>query len=709
MPNPSRQALILTLLALLVGLPMAPAGLAQEATPVASPMASPLASPVAGAEGVYADPAGRFTVPIPTGWRAETVEDYAVLTSPEGDISATLLVVEGTDPAAAVAQAWQRVEPGFDRQPEQTVEPPPPPGVERLVVLTYDSGQASGEVVQGVGRLVGDRVYVQLYRGELAALARRAAQIQIIDSGFAITGVEQADLSGVEPRPLTPELLAELEGYIADTLARLEVPGASVAIVQDGQIVYEQGFGVRELGGSAPVGPETRMMIGSTTKSMTTLLMATLVDDGRLRWDTPVVDLLPTFAVADPELTQRLTVRNLVCACTGVPRRDLEFIFNAEQFSAEDVVASLAGFEFFTGFGEAFQYSNQMVATGGYAAAVAAGGREGSLYDDYVGAMQARVLDPIGMPSSTFSFAAVEASPDHATPHGATLEATYEPIPLEAEEFVTPVAPAGALWSTAGDMARYAITELNRGVGPDGNRVVSAENLEETWQPQVPVSAETSYGLGWFIDDWKGRRLIHHGGNTFGFTSDLAFMPDAGIGVVVLTNGQATNLFNEAVRYRVLELAFDQEPEFDRQVAFFVEQGEQALAGLQGQLGEAVDPEAVRPFVGRYRHAVLGSAELTLRDGSGGGTEPVLSLDVGEFSTALLPTTAPGPEGDRYLTVDPPLVGLLTILRQVDGVPNVVVVDPASGEEYAFTPDGAATPAAATPAVRLPSVATPVP
>src|SRR5690606_10482055 len=141
--------------------------------------------------------------------------------------------------------------------------------------------------------------------------------------------------------------------------------------------------GTRDPATGEPLTPDTHMMIGSIGKTMTTMLMATLVDDGLMQWDTPVVEILPEFEVADPTLTEQMTVRNLVCACTGVPRRDLELLFNANELSAEEIVESLATFEFFTDFGEAFQYSNQMVATGGYVAAAAAGGEYGNLYDAY--------------------------------------------------------------------------------------------------------------------------------------------------------------------------------------------------------------------------------------------------------------------------------------------------------------------------------------
>ena len=121
------------------------------------------------------------------------------------------------------------------------------------------------------------------------------------------------------PLPLTGERLATFEAYVAATLAEIHVPGAAVAVVQGGAVAFLQGFGVRELGRPAPVTADTLLRIGSVTKSFSSLLAATLVDAGRLTWETPLVDLLPTFAVADPDLTPRLTVRDAFCACTGLP------------------------------------------------------------------------------------------------------------------------------------------------------------------------------------------------------------------------------------------------------------------------------------------------------------------------------------------------------------------------------------------------------
>ncbi|MBK8047691.1 MAG: beta-lactamase family protein [Anaerolineales bacterium] len=193
--------------------------------------------------------------------------------------------------------------------------------------------------------------------------------MQIITTGFKISGLEEEDLTGIAPLTVTPAITEPLEAFIEDYMEKFDIPGAAVGIVQNGSVVYARGFGVANPETGAPMTPETNLMIGSTGKSLTTLMMGTLVDDGLMTWDTPVVELFPAFKVKDPELSKTITMRNLVCACTGVPRRDFEFLFNAQEQKAEDIVASLGDFEFFTKFGEAFQYSNQMVGTAGYVAA----------------------------------------------------------------------------------------------------------------------------------------------------------------------------------------------------------------------------------------------------------------------------------------------------------------------------------------------------
>ncbi len=404
-----------------------------------------------------------YDLTVPEGWTRTATGPLSHLQSPEGTIDLWFGVVDATDAAAAITVAWHDA--GMTVPAPLEVTPAPArPGFAATTVLTY---APEGQVVrQAVAEERDGRYFVTLVRGELAALDRRGAQVNIAVTSFLPAGVPTGDLAGVTPARLDKADLAALSTHVTEALDLFDIPGAVVAVVQDGDVRLLQGFGVRAQGQPDPVTPDTRMMIGSVGKTMTTLLMARLVEEGVLAWDDPVRTILPEFAVADAYLSETITVRNLVCACSGVPRRDMEFLFNAATLDAEHVIASLAGFEFFTGFGEAFQYSNQLVATGGWVAAAAAGAAWGDLDEGYFATMQDRIFMPIGMARTTFDVSQVMADPDHALPHAPHGSGARRMLSPETEQALMPVAPAGASWSTGADMARYLQTLLAGGITP---------------------------------------------------------------------------------------------------------------------------------------------------------------------------------------------------------------------------------------------------
>jgi len=612
---------------------------------------------------VYEDPTGVFSVPVPTGWTVEERDEYVTMVSPEGGIEVHLLLRDEDDLEAVIQAARAVVDPDFDVPVDAVLEPPSEPGIERTVIVNYDNPR--GELYQSIAQLHEGVVHVTLIDSELEAVQRRGTQVNLIFDGYRILALEESDLRGVEPRPVH-EVLDEFEAFIERTLHAFGIPGAAVAIVQDDEVVYASGFGVRAVGGEAMTA-DTHMHLGSTGKTITTMLMAAMVDEGLFDWDTAIVEVLPEFAVADPGLTESMVMWHLVCACSGVPRRDYELLFNAAEMTAEDVVESLATFEFFTDFGEVFQYSNQLVATGGYAAAAADGAAWGGLMRGYADSLERRVLAPIGMPHTTMSLEQVIARAEHGFPHQLDLETgDYTEVPLDIERLLLPIAPAGAHWSTAEDMARYMLTQLGVGVAPDGTRVVSEANLLATWEPAVPITATASYGLGWIVAEYRGLRLLTHGGNPLGFTSEFAFMPEVGLGVVVLTNAQGTNTVNTSVRDRLFELVFEQPAQSEALLAFALEQTERSLAELQARLLPEVDADAVTPHLGTFLSPVLGPITIWLEDG-------VLMLDAGEFRSEMRPLVDAQGEIEQYLAMAGPLPGVALRLTHEDGEPVVVL------------------------------------
>jgi hypothetical protein len=250
--------------------------------------------------------------------------------------------------------------------------------------------------------------------------------------------------------------------------------------------------------------------------------------------------------------------------------------------------------------------------------------------------------------------------------------------------------PAGGAWSTVDDLAQFTITALQQGVSPDGTRVVSAASLAETWQPQVPVGAETSYGLGWFIDDYHQQPVIHHGGNTIGFTSDLAFMPKADLGIVVLANAQSANVFTNAVRIRLLELAFGQEPQMAETLAFALQQQEDLFADAADWIGPAPEAGDVAPYLGTYVNAALGEVKVTYEQGR-------LLLDAGEFASEARRTDGEIAGVSDYIVTDGVMSGLLVTFTTTDGSPTMELVDRTGAGGYVFTLAGDAATRVASP------------
>ncbi|HEU0115771.1 MAG TPA: serine hydrolase domain-containing protein, partial [Thermomicrobiales bacterium] len=497
------------------------------------------------------------------------------------------------------------------------------------------------------------------------------------------------DLAGVAPQPLTGERRAAFDAYLAGSLAQFGVPGASVAVVENGAVVYARGFGVRALGGTQPVTADTRFMIGSVTKSMTSLMAATLVDGGWLSWDTPLHALLPDFRLADPALTNKVTVADSFCACTGIPRHDMPLLFEGDALTPPRLITSLANVKPTAKPGEKFQYSNQMYAIGGYAATIAAGGSPNDLVRAYRLAMTDRVLDPIGMTQSSFALEDVLASRNYAEPHAAGLDGVTRRVPVLAEDrFVHSGEPAGGLWSTASDMARYLQTQLAGGVAPDGVRVVSSENLTRTWTKRVAMpspaeptplaAAAQGYAMGWITGAWHGQRLIQHDGSTLGFESQVAMLPDAGVGVVIVTNGGAgASLFTLAAQYRLFESLYDVPPEIGPLATKAYAAQQHLLATYTASLAP-VDPTAVAPFLGRYHNPELGDVTLSRQDDD-------LLLDAGEIRASVRRVAGSDPPRYAFTTrpLDNPGINL-ALQTGSNGQPQLKLAVGPTGETYVF-------------------------
>lgn len=612
----------------------------------------------------------------PSGWWVSQAPGRITLRDPERKITVTLIERPEPDLLQAITAAWSEDRPGPPPTPRDEPDAPPPEGGwERQLWVDYDAPPTPRQVVQAWARRYGPTSYVALIEGDPATLDTREAQLRAALGSLHPPGMAEESLAGARPRALDPAGVALLDHFIADAFAALEVPGAAVAVIAQGQVVYERSFGVRALGAPAPVTPGTLFLLASITKPMTTFMQATLVDAGLFTWDTPVTTLLPNFALGDPVLTRQLAMWHMSCACTGMPRQDLEDLFEYGDFRPEDRLASMRAMRPTTGLGETFQYSNLMVAAGGFAAAHAYAPTR-PLGEAYAQVMKARVFEPIGMSATTLDFAAVEAA-EHAVPHALALDGRPRPMPLRIEEAVRPIAPAGGVWTNLRDMERYVMTELAFGVAPNGARVVSEANLTARRILRVRSSEHGGYGLGLDVDDDHGLSVLSHDGGALGFGTSMFLLPDQGLGLVVLTNvrngrGAQQLPFNAVVLRRILEVLFPMaQPRAELELAYARALHRRALA--QSGRGVELTPDAawLAPLQGTYTHPTLGTVTIQ-------GNR----FDAGEWQTTFGRRTQDGLTTLVFL--DPPFAGSGPQVVEADGQRHLVI--DYGDQRYTFQP-----------------------
>ena len=559
-------------------------------------------------------PGSSAATPLPSGWSlAQEPRPLLTVVSPEGDLH----VAFATGPLACTPEetarpAWRLFVSSFDFPVLQKVQMPGSSGWDAIFQIVYNVPAAESRSAVAILRTLRDRAYLILILGSKGSLSRRDAQISELLENWKPEGLTAKSLVGSQRRTWEPKQNAEMASFLRSATERLHVPGAAIAVVQGRRIVFAEGFGVRRIGSNEQVRPETQFMIGSSTKPLTTLMMARLVAAGNFEWSTPVTRLLPDFALADSELTNRLQMRHTVSASTGMPRRDLDLVFKFKGVTPEQRLSEMREMRPTTGFGETFQYSNYLVAVGGYAAARSFR-PQGSLDDAYQRAMRELVFDPLGMSRTTFDEPGSEAA---ASPHSIDFEGKSVLLEPVMEEFANAIAPSGAAWSTVIDMAQYLLLELNGGKLCNGHEFLREEAVQARWSGGIKINEKMSYGLGLLRSDEQGLDVLSHGGNTLGFSTDLYFLPKEGIGAVVLTNLRAANLFLAAAREKVFELLFDASPKAEKMIAAAAQSEREAVAGRLARVKtDATSLARLEKIVGEYESRELGPLVVRWEDG----------------------------------------------------------------------------------------------
>ncbi len=414
---------------------------------------------------------------------------------------------------------------------------------------------------------------------------------------------------------------ADLDAYIAKGLQEWKIPGLSVAVVVRDSVVYAKGFGVRAVGAADRVDARTMFGMMSTTKAMTALAVAMLVDSGKVAWDDPVTKHLPWFALKDPYVTRDLRVRDLLLHNSGLGNADLLWVRG--DLPSRQIAERVRGLDLAYPLRGGFVYQNVMYQVAGELIAALSG----MPWERFV---KTRILDPLGMTRSQPTLAAMVAMQD---PNVSAAHYEIEGVVRRIGELpVDPVPAAGSAWSTAEDAARWLRFLLDSG-RVSGRRLVSASQFRELFKPQAfvppgefyPTAALTrphwtTYSLGWFQQDYRGRYVAMHTGSIDGRTAIIGLMPDERIGVYVFGNLDHAE-FRHALMWRVFD-AYTGEPARDWSAELLTLYGDRAKAGLAAaaaqearRVPDTKPSRALADYAGTYLHPVYGDVQVVLEDG----------------------------------------------------------------------------------------------
>ena len=423
-----------------------------------------------------------------------------------------------------------------------------------------------------------------------------------------------------------PESLQKyFDQEFSQILEKEQIPGASVVLLNQDDILYMQGFGYRDLEKKKPVTTKTQFAIGSTSKAFTATVLGMLVDEGKLKWDDLVIDYIPEFRMLDPVATMQLTVRDIQCHRSGLPRHDLAWLLG--NFSRTELMEKMRYLEPFVPFRSLFHYNNFMWMVAGIV-----GERiTGKTWEENV---QERILKPLGMRDTNFSVDDMQKAHDYSYAYDAHSGEIKRIPPRD----ISAIGPAGSINAHIEDYAQWLAFNIKAGAHK-GKQLISAESLGEIHAPQmaIPVQDELGqafhmmehfsdlvYTLGWVSVNYRGRAHVMHAGGIDGYSSFLTFMPKEKIGAAVLTNSGGISKHYGIVLEIIDRYLGDEPIPWIEKISALEKMGMDAEQKAEQEQAEkqikGTSPShALDAYCGSYTHPAYGTIQIEQKNGVLGG------------------------------------------------------------------------------------------
>lgn len=417
-----------------------------------------------------------------------------------------------------------------------------------------------------------------------------------------------------------------LDSYVESVMKEFRVPGIGLAVVSDGKVLLAKGYGVRTLGESATVNEHTLFGIASNTKAFTATAIGILVEEGKLEWDAPIIRYLPWFRLSDPYVTHEMTIRDLLVHRSGLGLGAGDLLWwPASTYDRKEVTRRLQYIPLKTSFRSSYAYDNVLYLVAGEVIEAVSG----QTWEDFVAS---HILAKVGMNDSNVRHAEARSGANVATTH-AIVDGKLSTVQPFTSDLTN---PAGGINASAVDMAKWLTVQLDSGRVENNSRLFSAKTTVQLWSIATPIPIGpvpkgleilsplkanfSGYGLGFFLRDYRGYKLVTHTGGLPGYVSLVMMIPQLKIGVAVLTNQESSEAF-DAIGYTIVDAligapktdwlkGFEQYREFaDARVAA----ADKATATKRDSVSHPSLPLA--SYVGVYHDAWYGDVTITLEHG----------------------------------------------------------------------------------------------
>lgn len=432
-------------------------------------------------------------------------------------------------------------------------------------------------------------------------------------------------ISGLVVLQLTSSLGAQsapienFDAFVNRAMRQWKVPGLAIAIVKDDKIVFAKGYGVREIHKPDKVDDRTLFAIASNSKAFTCAALSMLVEEGKLEWDDKVREILPWFHLHDPLATADLRIVDLVVHRVGLPQFGGDHLWIGSKMPRREVLERAGHLKLVAPFRTQFHYQNILFTAAGEIIPA----KTGKSWTEFV---TTRIFQPLGMKDTNTSVDELKGLDNVATPH----EIRGGEMVTMAFDHVDSIKAAAGINSNVRDVAQWLRMHLAGGAF-HGKRLLSPSSVHEMQQSKTPLGVSAgrtrvlgthyrSYGLGWFTEDYKGRKLVSHGGALTGMISATLFVPEENLGVVVLSNMAENSLTTVLTRKVVDHYLKIEGPDWNRLYLGF-QQGAVKRAAAAEQQVQASRQRNTTPslplktYTGTYHNPVPGKATVTMKDG----------------------------------------------------------------------------------------------